>query len=327
MIEIKPYSKEFEEQHIAFAKKFWTKRRRFTPEYIYWKFRGKQNEQLKSFILAIDNGVIVGQFGLIPCKVVLEREVYDAQWACDLMVDTNYRGKGVADKLYAFAHENCLITLGSDPSPAAAKSMLKKGYSSIYGSWKFIFPIKIGEVFKLKGYNNRFFNFLYNPFFWVLKLQSNYSFFEIDCDEYKELADKTEKKSVYCDHDRDFMNWRHSAFNGYYPGLECYKRNESTFFSGYYVNGIYYLTEFNSSSIFEFLSIINFICSKYKSEKIVRIKFFSNIKALSRKLFFLGFVKFRTRTKIVFFTNDEVIRKKMSDKEFYYALIDSDENI
>ncbi|HKO77929.1 MAG TPA: hypothetical protein VJU52_11955, partial [Flavobacterium sp.] len=89
----------------------------------------------------------------------------------------------------------------------------------------------------------------------------------------------------------------------------------------------YYLAEFNSNSIFEFLSIINFIYSKYKNEKIVRIKFFSNSKALSSRLLFLGFVKFRTRTKIVFFTNDEVIRKKMIDKEFYYTLIDSDENI
>lgn len=327
MIEIKPYSKEFEEQHIAFAKKHWTKRRRYIPEYIYWKFRGNQNEELKSFILAFDNDMVVGQFGLIPCRVIVDGEIHEAQWACDLMVDSDYRGKGIAEKLYEFAHENRLITLGSDPSPAANKSMLKKGYSLIYGSWKFIFPIKIGEVLKLKGYNNRFFNFCYNPFLLVLKLQKNHSFFEIDRNEFKKLSDKKEKKAIYCDHDADFMNWRYSAFNGYFSGLKCYKRNDNIFFSGFYVNGVFYITEFYSESVFEFLSIINFIYSKYKNEMILRIKFFSNIETLSSKLSLLGFIKFRTRTKIVFFTNDEEIRRKMTSKEFYYTLIDSDENI
>src|SRR5690554_3931922 len=162
MIEIKYYSKEFEQAHIEFAKNYWKKKRRLTPEYIYWKFRGSPDEVLKSFILAFDGEKVVGQFGLIPCKLVIDKAIYEAQWACDLMVDTNYRGKGIARKLYDFAHKNKLVTLGSDPSPAAEKSMIRNGYVSLNGPRKFMYPFKTGEAFKLKGINNNLLNKITN---------------------------------------------------------------------------------------------------------------------------------------------------------------------
>src|SRR5690606_6549679 len=123
MIEIKPYSAEFEEAHIQFASKYWTKGRRKNPEYIYWKFRGNPNTNLPGFILAIDDNKVVGQLGVIPSIISIEDKIYDAQWACDLMVDMDYRGKNVAKQLYDYAHNLKSITLGSNPSAAASKSM------------------------------------------------------------------------------------------------------------------------------------------------------------------------------------------------------------
>jgi len=55
MIEIKPYAPDLEQKHIDFASKYWTKLRRKTPEYIYWKFRGKHGRTLPSFILDVIN--------------------------------------------------------------------------------------------------------------------------------------------------------------------------------------------------------------------------------------------------------------------------------
>ncbi|MES2812688.1 MAG: GNAT family N-acetyltransferase [Bacteroidota bacterium] len=327
MIEVKPYSKEFEEQHIAFAQKYWTKKRRFTPEYIYWKFRGAENKPLNSFILAFDGDQVVGQFGVVPSEISIDGVVYQTQWACDLMVDTNYRGKGVAEKLYEFAHENCIITLGSDPSPAAEKSMLKKGYISILGPRKFIFPVKVGEIFKLKGYNSRFLNTIPNPFVLLLKCFSANAFSEIESKEFFHLKSNKIEPKIHCSYDESFIDWRFSSFKNYYNGIECYQKNATTFFCGYFVNGIYYLTDFNVKHVFQFLSIIGFICKKYKNDKLVRIKFLSNTRSISLILPFLGFIRFRTLTKVILFSKEKSIREKAFSNTFYYTLFDSDENI
>jgi len=327
MIVVRPYSKEFEEQQAAFAQKYWTKKRRFTPEYIYWKFRGKENEILKSFILAFNEDKVIGQFGLVPTKVTIEETVYDAQWACDLMVDNEYRGKGVADALYEFAHENCLITLGSDPSPAAEKSMIKKGYISLPGPRKFIFPIKIGEIFKLKGYNSRFLNTIPNPFVLLLKCFSATAFSEIESKDFFQLkSEKTETK-IHCSYDASFIEWRFSSFKNYYQGIQCYKKNETTFFCGYLSGSVYYLTDYRADSVLQLLEIIGFIYQKFSNQKLERIKFLSNANNTSFILPFFGSIKFRTPTKIILFTKEHLIREKLSSKIFYYTLFDSDENI
>lgn len=325
MVVVKYYSEEFEEKHISFAKKYWTKRRRFTPEYIYWKFRGKDKEELKSFILAFDGDEVVGQFGLIPCKLGIKGQFYEAQWACDLMVDDRYRGKGVAEKLYEFAHQNCLITLGSDPSPAAEKSMLRKGYKCISGPRKFVFPIKIGEIFKLKGFNFKILNHLYNPFYLLIKLGFHKKFNLINPIEYSLLKRQLAKKTIYCFHDDNFIDWRFNSFKDYYSGVECYKYDESNFFSGYYADGFYFITEFYCSSISKFLSMTSFVCSKY--ENLLRIKFVSNEAKISKIIPFLGFVRFSTLTNIVLFSLNNKIMDEIKGEKMYYTLLDSDENI
>lgn len=327
MVVVKYYSEEFEEKHISFAKKYWTKKRRFTPEYVYWKFRGSNNKELKSFILAFDGDEVVGQFGLIPCKLNIKGEVYDAQWACDLMVDTEYRGKGVAEKLYEFAHQNCLITLGSDPSPAAEKSMIRKGYNSIPGPRKFVFPIKIGEILKLKGFNSKILNRIYNPFYLAIKRGLYKEYSQIKPLKYSFLKKQIINKSMHCYHDNDFMNWRFTSFENYYSGIDCYKYDDSNFFSGYFSDGIYCLTEFYCDGVSSFLSMMSFICKKYEKDNLLRIKFVSNNVRISRIIPFLGFIRFRTLTNIVSFSLNKEIMDKIEGEKMYYTLLDSDENI
>ncbi|CAM3987171.1 MULTISPECIES: GNAT family N-acetyltransferase [Flavobacterium] len=327
MIEVKCYSKEFEKAHIQFAEKYWTKKRRLTPEYIYWKFRGNSSQELKSFLLAFNGDVVVGQFGLVPCEVNVEGEIYEGQWACDLMVDTDYRGKGVAEKLYDFAHENKLITLGSDASPAAEKSMIRKGYQSLNGPRKFVYPFKIGEVFKLKGINNSFLNKIPNPFTGLLYLVKKDEFEAISSEDYYTLNSLTVKEEVSCNHNLEFFNWRFSKYKEYYVGINCYKKDDSNFFSGYYVNGIYFLTDFKVSSNINFLKIISFIHAEYSSSNIQRVKFVSNNQKINSIIPFLGFIRFRTITKIILFTKSISLKEKVKDKMFYYTLHDSDENI
>lgn len=327
MIEIKCYSKEFEDAHIEFAQKYWTKKRRLTPEYIYWKFRGSPEEALQSFILAFDGEKVVGQFGLIPCHIEINGVTYDAQWACDLMVDTSYRGRGVAGKLYDFAHKNKIITLGSDPSPAAEKSMIKKGYVSLQGPRKFIYPFTIGEGFKLKGINKRALNIIPNPFIVLLYALKNKSFNPINTKRYAELIDNTVNEHLHCVYDSSFYEWRFSAFKSYYPGIDCYEKDKNNFFSGYFVNGDYFLTDFKVKNPYSFLKIIVFIFFKYKNQGIRRIKLVSMNNRINSILTFLGFIRFGTLTNVVLYTDNKKIKAAINNEKFHYTYLDSDENI
>ncbi len=327
MIEIKYYSKEHELAHIEFAQKYWTKKRRLIPEYIYWKFRGSPTSELKAFILAFDGNEVVGQFGLVPCKILINGVLIQAQWACDLMVDTRYRGKGVAEKLYDFAHQNKPITLGSDPSPAAEKSMIKKGYTAHEGPRKFVFPIKIGEIFKLKRIKISLFDKVPNPFLLLLFFFKNNNYKLIDTKEYQGLNNYGNVTYLNCHYDTDFYNWRFAEFKNYYNGIDCHRNEKGANFTGYFVNNIYYLTDFKVEDLRSFLSMIAFIYFKYRSLNIVRIKFVSMDANLNNRLPFLGFIRFSTLTKVIIFTHIDKIKAFIKNKKFRYTLHDSDENI
>jgi hypothetical protein len=62
----------------------------------------------------------------------VDNEQLPVHWTCDLMVDNDYSGKGIAGQLYKKALENKLI-LGSDPSSAAVISMRRSGFVSFKG--------------------------------------------------------------------------------------------------------------------------------------------------------------------------------------------------
>lgn len=329
-ITIVHYSKEFENKHIEFASNYWTKRRRKEPEYIYWKFRGNSNNPLNSFILALENDRVVGQLGLIPCKIDIDGQIYDTQWACDLMVDKEYRGKNVANKLYEYAHSLKPLTLGSDPSPAASMSMKRKGYKSLAGPWKHLFPIKIGELTKLKKRSYKILDFLYNPFFvfyFFLGKVSQSEFERVKKNDYVDLINvKTKKAKIL--RDKEFVDWRFSSFMDFYSGVEIFtKSNHEVFYSGYFAGATYYITDYKTKNIFNLIQIIANIIQRFRDKDILRIRFCNNEHAWSKWLVFFGIIKFRTQTEIIYYTNDVNIKEQLKNKKFYYTFLDSDENI
>lgn len=325
-MKIEPYSPTWEKPHTSFAEKFWpSKRRRSTPEYIYWKFRGNPGEDLTSFILATQKNEVIGQFGIIPCQVQIEDIIYEGQWACDLMVDYSLRGKGIAAQLYRKAHTLKPMTLGSDPSPAAEKSMLRNGYILLEGPRKFIFPFTINEGFKLKNKDIGFLNKIHNPFLLFLKLFKPGRFVTVSSDKYLKTRKIDMNKFISCFYDDDFAAWRFSSFKKYYPGMESYKMNDENYFCGFYNGTTFYLQDFNSSSLFNFFRLINFIRKSYP--KLKRIRFYSNNQFLNKQLPFFGFIRFRTPTKVILYSDDSEIRNKLENKKFYYTGLDSDEMI
>jgi GNAT superfamily N-acetyltransferase len=333
MIDIVHYGPVYEEAHCAFATKYWNKRKRITAEYLYWKFRGENGHELKAFILAVDKGNVVGQLGLIPCSIIVDGEFIGAQWACELMVDRDYRGKGIAKLLYEFAYTIKPITLGSDPSPAAAISMKRAGFVGLKGPYKFFFPGVLGEITKLKGFNSKILNKIPNPFLIVFKLwnffRNQEKFYRINFEDLGKnkngFSQTDERISVL--HDAEFMKWRLNSFKDYYHGIQLYTDGNQSIFSIYRGRDSYLITDYSAAGLAPLLDILSRVAVESRAKEISRIKLMANSRSEFFVLLFLGFLPFRTRTEIIFHCADEQLKQKMLNKYFHYTFMDSDENI
>lgn len=329
-IRIVNYSPEFEDLHYEFATNmFGTRRKRRNPDYIYWKFRGEPNKSMSSFKLALKENKIIGQLGLIPDKINLNGEVIDTQWACDLMVSKDHRGKGVANLLYKTAHDQKRITLGSDPSPSAEKSMLRAGYKKLKSSNKQFVPVYLGVPFKMKGLEIKALNSVKNPFLKIHDLKSTHSKF-IEMDIYKasheQIFKRSSNKRISIAVDDAFKNWRFSSFKDYYPGVKLFQlENTKTFFSGYYHGKIYFITDMILAQKKHFNNIINYILGIIP-KKIERIRFHNNEDESTLGSKFTT-IKYSTKTSIIYYTDDTMIDDIIKDKYFYYTHQDSDENV
>jgi GNAT superfamily N-acetyltransferase len=330
MIQIVNYSPEYEEQHFEFATKMFGKRRkRRNADYIYWKFRGNQSESLPGLKLAIENGEIIGQLGLLPCLLKVGNESIETQWACDLVVDKAYRGKGVASRLYDVAHKQKRITLGSDPSPSAEKSMLRSGYKKLKSSSKQFIPIYLGVPLQMKGLPHKSLKNVQNPFLGIYnqnKYKRNFESLDIFDIDHDQIFKKREEDNLSILVDESFKNWRFNKFKDYYPGIKLFSLpTTTTFFSGYHHGNIYFITDFYLEKQEHFYSIISFILS-FIPKKIDRIRFQNNLN--SKKLgSLLTTIEYSTKTSIIYFTEDKNLSDHIMNKSFYYTHQDSDENI
>ncbi|MEO8210815.1 MAG: GNAT family N-acetyltransferase, partial [bacterium] len=119
-IEVKPYSDEFVKSHEEFSSKVWPgKMRRRIEVYNRWKFRGPDKGDVNGLLLAINDGKVVGQLGQIPVKLKYGKEIYDAQWTCDVIVDPDLRNAGIGRKMFEFTMKRDMIGLGHNASPSA----------------------------------------------------------------------------------------------------------------------------------------------------------------------------------------------------------------
>jgi len=144
------YDAPYEESHREFARSMWPgKRRRADPGYVRWKFRGPAAGAVSGLLLAVDDGVVLGQLGLVPTRLSGPDGTRDVQWACDLMVDPAARGRRIASSLFRSALERDALVLGSDASAGADAVMTKLGFKEVLGPWRMLFPSRPAAVARL----------------------------------------------------------------------------------------------------------------------------------------------------------------------------------
>lgn len=96
----------------------------------FWDWHFLQNPYVEPDNLPVwiakDGDKIVGQLAATPVKLQIGEAKKDAIWILDLIVDSAYRGKGLAKKLVRAAEEFCPLGLGVNTNEQTAPLLLQK---------------------------------------------------------------------------------------------------------------------------------------------------------------------------------------------------------
>lgn len=289
---------------------------------------------MDGLLLALSGKKVIGQLGLIPVKVKYGADKYDAQWACDLMVDPDYRKKGIGRLLFDEGLRRDVITLGNNPSPAAESVMMKRGFKRIESGKAMIFPINTVHLLKwaMKGkfqFAVPLLGKFVQPYFAsrlkkAKKMKS--SFRKCKWEDLIELISVTQGKirnPLIC-HDNEFLSWRAKGIERFSPEFSAAKsENESyVLYSSFhpYLN-IYDWHCGNAGDAAEMISYVFHETDEFNSEIVQLIV---NDPNEEEWLSGLGFVKARNSEKIIHYSEENVLG---SATKFCFTLCDADVNL
>ncbi|MGH9932296.1 MAG: GNAT family N-acetyltransferase [Pyrinomonadaceae bacterium] len=335
-IQIVPYSEDFAEAHCEFAARMWpNKRRRREGTYQRWKFRGPAQGPLDGLLLAVEDGIVLGQLGLIPAVLRVGKNSYPCQWACDLMVDSSLRRKGVGTLLLKAAMARPVVTLGSNPSPAADITMSRLGFKPLTGPRIMILPRQLNEVLAwvmppslkkaiplvsivgrpIAAFRSRA----------LIKKAGTEVVTESTWEEILRLIEARQSTidSPHVLHDYQFMAWRCSGLDGYTAKLEAIQVD-----GGFAVIGpakhCYYVYEWGAGSKGDFLALFRAIYRRAARAKCQTIEVLAHGPQEEQWLREVRFIGMRTRFKVICYPPERLIPRY--DK-FYYCIYDSDGNL
>lgn len=329
------YSEAWCEAHYQFARKMWPQRRRRAEEtLIRWKFRGPKSGELEGLLLAVDeNGAVLGQLGLIPAMLWVNGQVLPCNWACDLMVDNDVRRMGIASRLFEVALSRGVVTLGSNPSPAADATMRRIGFRLAQGPWTMVLPLKPAEVIRWKL--SRRYDFLApalgllaEPGARLMRWRLHFSGGEIAkeaaWESLVELIEAAERK-ITCPHivhDRGFLRWRCEGLEGFNPTLRGWRWGDGYAITGQSGNSLR-VYDWHAGDETTCQALFRSIYGVARCSKVSTMMTMAQTKAERAWLISLGFLPMRTRVAVLYHTAQAL----PEGSRFRYAYYDSDGDI
>jgi GNAT superfamily N-acetyltransferase len=318
------YTESLDQAHYEFASRHWKKKVRLDKNYILWKYRNISDPSKTMLILAInDEGGVVGQLGLVNVKYTTEKgEEVPVFWFCDLMVDHEYRGKGLSKQLYDFVlNTEKGLFLGSNPSKGANVSMAKMGFKGMPGGHKYILPVSLTQTLGIKMPSLKKLGFIPNLFFWPVKALNSGKKFDIitDINQFPEISTKPGIKK-----DRNFLQWRlidRPLYKVPYFLLKLKDTNSSLLV--YKTTQDYVIGNMKLEKKQHFIPMVCKLFSMAQNEKMRSVRFYATdfgFSALFRKFF----INMNEANYILWL--DKWGNIPVPDV-FHYTSLDSDENI
>lgn len=334
-MDIVPYGDDLVETHREFCSKVWPgKKRRREDDYNRWKFRGPEKGNVNGLLLAVSGKKVLGQLGLIPVTVILNRKEKESQWACDLMVDPECRKSGIGNKLFVHAFERDMMTIGNNPSPRANALMLKAGFKKIKSGRMMVFPLEASHI--LKWIIPDKLQFVTPAVSGILQIYFSYkssrlskrseNFRECSLDEVSGMIrqDQTSSEQAQVLHDKSFLNWRAAGFKQYSPRLMCTKSEAGS----YAVHGdfkpSYNIYDWNCKSMEDTRDLVSNMVFEASKTDCKIIQAIAHSKTEEERLGKLGFIRARNEENIIHFSRDGFLDNASS---FRFTLYDTDINL
>lgn len=322
---------------MHFAAKMWpTRRRRRDSTYNRWKFRGAKRGQVDGLLLAINDGEVIGQLGLIPVTARIGEEHYPCQWACDLMVDASVRRKGIGSLLLAKAMSRDVITLGSNPSAAADAVMARLGFRSLMGPRLMVLPLQLSEVLSWKVPESLsrmipLLSLMGQPLVMLrhralAKAKPRVKAMSCKWQEVVHLIRKHQATltNPHVCHDLEFLQWRCSGLVNLSPELQAIKTESG----GYAIVGpaspAFYVYDWSARDREEFLALFYLIYQMARDAKIETIQALAQDESEESWLKTVNFLGLRRRYKIICYSAQQLVQWYQN---FHYSLYDSDGNL
>lgn len=289
---------------------------------------------MDGLLLAVCNNKVIGQLGLIPVKLKYGNEIHDAQWACDLVVDSEFRRHKIATKLFSEGFQRDAITLGNNPSPAADVMMRSIGFKPIRSGRKMTLPIKTEALVRIATPKRLKFtvpllNRFVQPYFTrkVQKINKEKNIFKAIERENIISFIETRQREINKPqvlHDADFINWRIKGTEGFAKQLDTSVLPDGSYSIHSDFKPSYFIYDWYCKSFEETRQLISFVMNKALSSESSTIQVIANDTNEENSLSKLGFIRSRNIEKIIYFSKNNILNGAES---FHFTLYDADINL
>jgi len=321
--------------HEEFSLKVWPgKKRRRVESYNRWKFRGPKICDVNGLLLAVENKKVIGQLGFIPVKLRYKKKIYDAQWACDLMVDPDYRKLGIGSRLFKEGMKREAISLGNNASPRADRLMLNMGFRPLQSGRLMFFPLDARHLLKWVvpskiDFTIPVLNKLIQPYFYIKKNLLKQKETNIKICAWEDVFDQIvqrqrENNSPHILHDMDFMNWRATGLENFSKRIDAAKNNDGSYALHNVFLPYYNVYEWHCKDLTGLKSLIALLLNLAIKNKASTLQMVANNNEEEKWLSSLGFIKSRNKERIINYSKDNIFTE--ADK-FYFTLYDTDLNL
>lgn len=282
-------------------------------------------------MLAIDGKEVAGQIGLIPVKLKYRENIFDAQWACDLMVLPEKRKRGIAKKLFTEAIKRDVISIGNNPSPAADVVMKKIGFKAIPSGRTMIFPINSEHILKwaLKGkyeFAVLSLNKIIQPYFNFKRKKirdGKTDFKKCRWESVSDLisADERGISAAHILHDKEFLEWRANGYDRFSKRIEAAVNDNESYLLYSPIKPYINIFQWNCKDPEDIKKMTSFILEEAIQSGSEMIQIISNNPGDEEILGAIGYVRARNSEQIIQYSE----KRHIDDAEkFYFTLYDTD---